>query len=468
MPDAEAPSLRTLPDSAGIKHRQQQEERHETLISANRSDDTSPGQEKTQPLTMINLLETGRDIVVSVRQVVNGVPLPLLVSFALMTLLGTASLLYLGLFVVAPHPRPPLDSEKRFTTILADGKVSEQEQLPCWQDSFEAQKAAALRKGLGPDAAVPIEPAEVYVSLVVPAYNEEERLEIMLEEAVAYLQQEHSAYYASEASTDSTNGHDVRSKGKGKGKGKGKAKGDTTVTTNGFPTLPSSASPGPQGWEVIVVSDGSTDSTFETALAFARTHHLRPASVRVVALRDNRGKGGAVTHGMRHVRGRFAVFADADGASRFSDLGSLISECQRIEDADGRGIAVGSRAHLVGSDAVVKRSLVRNLLMHSFHLLLRLLTPPATASIKDTQCGFKLFSRAALPHIIPHMHSEGWIFDVEMLMLAESANIPVAEVAVGWKEVQGSKLNVVWDSLGMAWGLAVLRAAWGLGVYRRR
>jgi dolichyl-phosphate beta-glucosyltransferase len=105
--------------------------------------------------------------------------------------------------------------------------------------------------------------------------------------------------------------------------------------------------------------------------------------------------------------------------------------------------------------------------MHSFHLLLRLLTPPATSSIKDTQCGFKLFTRPALPYIIPYMHSEGWIFDVEMLMLAESAKIPMAEVAIGWKEVGGSKLNVVWDSLGMAWGLAVLRAAWMVGVYRR-
>lgn len=105
--------------------------------------------------------------------------------------------------------------------------------------------------------------------------------------------------------------------------------------------------------------------------------------------------------------------------------------------------------------------------MRSFHLLLYLMTPARTSSIRDTQCGFKLFSRPVLPDIIPYMHSEGWIFDVEMLMLAESADIPMVEVAVGWKEVLGSKLNVVWDSLGMAWGLAVLRGAWGVGIYRR-
>src|ERR1700733_13415721 len=119
--------------------------------------------------------------------------------------------------------------------------------------------------------------------------------------------------------------------------------------------------------------------------------------------------------------------------------------------------------------------------MHSFHLLLRLLTPPATSRIRDTQCGFKLFSRASLPYIIPYMHAEGWIFDVEMLMLAESAmpgdmsrpeetngtgtGIGIAEVPIRWKEVGGSKLNVMWDSLGMAWGLAILRLSWMVGVY---
>jgi dolichyl-phosphate beta-glucosyltransferase len=65
------------------------------------------------------------------------------------------------------------------------------------------------------------------------------------------------------------------------------------------------------------------------------------------------------------------------------------------------------------------------------------------------------------------MHNEGWIFDVEMLMLAEFAGIPVVEVPIGWREVLGSKLNVIWDSLGMAYGLALLRLCWGLGIYRR-
>jgi dolichyl-phosphate beta-glucosyltransferase len=105
--------------------------------------------------------------------------------------------------------------------------------------------------------------------------------------------------------------------------------------------------------------------------------------------------------------------------------------------------------------------------MYSFHLFLWLLTPRETSKIADTQCGFKMFSRPALPFIVPYMHSEGWIFDVEMLMLAESANISVNEIAVGWKEVGGSKLNVIWASLEMASGLLLLRLAWALGIYRK-
>jgi dolichyl-phosphate beta-glucosyltransferase len=321
-----------------------------------------------------------------------------------------------------------------------------------------------------------LEEAELFMSVVVPAFNEEARLVEMMEEAVSFLKDEYGLVQEKKRGLSMQNGTAHGSNGQAGHTNESAApvKGTTKST----------------GWEIVIVSDGSTDKTVETALKFARDNELykgpNEECVRVVSLNKNRGKGGAVVHGMKHVRGQYVVFADADGASKFQDLRKLVSACQNIEDTTARGIAVGSRAHLVGSAAVVQvclvlelaiarndyltvsqRSFLRNFLMHSFHLLLRILTPPATAKIRDTQCGFKLFSRPTLPYIIPHMHSEGWIFDVEMLMLAEYTRIPVAEVPVGWREVKGSKLNVVWDSLGMAWSLAVLRAAWGFGVYRR-
>jgi dolichyl-phosphate beta-glucosyltransferase len=360
------------------------------------------------------------------------------------------------------------------------GDVTDPAPLPCWYDGIQKrhQQETRAHPKTAPklEEDIQIERAEVFLSLVIPAYNEEDRLTGMLEEAVNFLETEYGTTTTATAPGVETISEHETSPTDG-------ARQRKPPAANGV-----SKSQVSRGWEILLVDDGSTDHTLLTAQTFARKHILPqnprrdsgpwthrspkgvkipPGAIRMISLEENRGKGGAVTHGMRHARGQYIMFADADGASKFPDVAKLISSCRDIEDSHGRGIAVGSRAHLVGSEAVVQRSKLRNFLMHSFHMLLWLLTPPATARIKDTQCGFKLFSRPTLPYIIPHMHMEGWIFDVEMLMLAESARIPVAEVPVGWREVGGSKLNVVRDSLGMAWGLALLRICWGTGIYRR-
>jgi dolichyl-phosphate beta-glucosyltransferase len=260
--------------------------------------------------------------------------------------------LYLILFTVAPIPRSPLSSEKKARTILPNGDVSEKTQLPCWKDEFTKEKMAAMRNST-PKKKIPISKADVFISVVVPAYNEEDRLGEMLEEAVTYLEEEYG---------------DAHANGKSAIKGANGANG----TSNRKPSIPENS---PKGWEILVISDGSTDKTTTTALDFARSHqlaayppaehgprtpqpehstHIPHGSIRVIELEQNRGKGGAVTHGLRHVRGEYAVFADADGASKFSDLGALVRECRKVQDSEGRGVAVGSRAHMVGTAAVVK------------------------------------------------------------------------------------------------------------------
>lgn len=381
--------------------------------------------------------------------------------------------------LVAPKPRPVHGSEKQYITSDPITGRSRPKPLPCWYDRWLAERQIS-EQHVQPAEAFPtpdagnIEPAEVRLSVVFPAYNEEDRVIPTLEEAVAYLD-EHF----------------------------GRTTQGTTTTTS--PTSKRHVRNAPKeglgGYEILVVDDGSRDKTVDVVLEFAKENGLHDI-LRVVSLARNRGKGGATTHGFRHVRGEYVLFADADGASRFSDAGKLIEGCEEVVDGSHRGVAIGSRAHLVGSEAVVKvsslfkrtrisstnsmkRSALRNFLMRSFHLVLMILTPPATSRIRDTQCGFKIFSRASLPHIIPYMHTEGWIFDIEMLMLAESApatpvlghdgsvigtspGIKVAEVPIEWHEVGGSKLNVIQDSIKMAIGLAVLRASWMFGVYRRR
>lgn len=161
-----------------------------------------------------------------------------------------------------------------------------------------------------------------------PAYNEEERVIPTLEEAVEYLDR-----YIGRPGT-----------GKGVSLGKGPKRHSSRQAARDQETT---------GYEIIIVNDGSTDKTVDVVLDFAKKNNLHDV-IRVVTLEKNRGKGGGVTHGLRHVRGEYALFADADGASRFSDVNKLIEGCEEVVDSSGRGVAIGSRGHLVGSEAVVK------------------------------------------------------------------------------------------------------------------
>lgn len=179
------------------------------------------------------------------------------------------------------------------------------------------------------------------MSVIVPAYNEEERLEGMLEEAIEYLDAEYGR--STKASSKARmNGHTtgtIRN-----GNGNAAQKRESKITDNVT---------GPRGYEIILVNDGSKDKTVDVALRLSKKHQLHDI-LRIVSLKENRGKGGAVTHGFRHVRGLYAIFVDADGASTFSDISKLVQGCEEVQDEPCRGIAVGSRAHMVGSEAVIK------------------------------------------------------------------------------------------------------------------
>ncbi|KAK6085918.1 Dolichyl-phosphate beta-glucosyltransferase [Seiridium cupressi] len=400
----------------------------------------------------------------TILRVISETPNGVLVRVGVTVALVAFFSLYAGLHFVAPKPRSVLPRERHYKTTNGQGKWT-LHKLPCWHDRWLAERHASETR-TNDDVYIPdtgaIEPASLRLSVVIPAYNEEKRILPALEEAIKYL--------------DATFGRDA--------KRAISSEKSTSPTTTSHRRIKNPPQEELAGYEILIVDDGSKDKTEQVVLEFSEKHGLHDV-LRLITLEKNRGKGGAVTHGLRHVRGEYVLFADADGASRFSDLGKLIEGCEDVKDAGDRGVAIGSRGHLVGSEAVVKRSALRNFLMRGFHVVLMILTPPATSRIRDTQCGFKLFSRAALPHIVPYMHAEGWIFDIEMLMLAESApavpvlssdgavigsspGIKVAEVPIDWHEVDGSKLNVIQDSIRMALGLAVLRASWMVGVYRRR
>ena len=164
---------------------------------------------------------------------------------------------------------------------------------------------------------------------------------------------------------------------------------------------------------------------------------------------------------MLHARGERLLMVDADGATQITDLDKVdarLTECEH----NGLGAALGSRAHLEDA-AVAQRSALRNLLMHGFHCLVAAL---AVRGVRDTQCGFKLFTRRAAALVFRNLHLKRWCFDVEALYMLSAVRCPLAEVAVNWQEVAGSKLNILDSTLTMARDLFLIRLCFTLGVWR--
>lgn len=111
---------------------------------------------------------------------------------------------------------------------------------------------------------------------------------------------------------------------------------------------------GGRTFEIIIVDDGSSDDTSVASLKLASKYPRN--DIRVVTLEKNIGKGGAVRHGMLYGGGERLLMVDADDASRFEDLEGLWKAMDKIAPNNAPGVVVGSRAHLVKSEAVVKVS----------------------------------------------------------------------------------------------------------------
>lgn len=256
------------------------------------------------------------------------------------------------------------------------------------------------------------DPASVELSVIVPAYNEEERLPMMMDEALEYLEER-----------------------------KKKLKSFT--------------------YEVIVVDDGSKDKTTQTAQSYCNKYGSD--KIRVLTLAKNRGKGGAIRLGMFSARGRYLLFADADGASKFSDFTKLENEMKNMKkDSSNRAVVCGSRAHLE-EESIAQRSFFRTILMKGFHFVVWFL---CVRGIKDTQCGFKLLSREAAVILFSNLHVERWAFDVDMLFLAQYFNIPVGEVAINWTEIEGSKMVPVFSWIQMGKDIILIRLRYFLGAWK--
>ncbi len=243
---------------------------------------------------------------------------------------------------------------------------------------------------------------ELYLTVVLPAYNEERRLPDTLGRVLAWLEEQ--------------------------------------------PFLS----------ELVVVDDGSQDQTVALVRRFmVEREALTPViESRVCQLRllenSHRGKGYAVRAGMLQGQGKYILFSDADLSTPIEDASNLLTWLE-----SGFDVAIGSRE---GQGARrYNEPVYRHLMGRGFNLLVRAVT---FSRFQDTQCGFKAFTRPVAQDLFQHVQLYGENsrvvrgamvtgFDVEVLFLARKRGYSVREVPVRWFHVGGSKVSPLKDSLRM-------------------
>jgi dolichyl-phosphate beta-glucosyltransferase len=197
--------------------------------------------------------------------------------------------------------------------------------------------------------------------------------------------------------------------------------------------------------QVVVADDGSTDRTAEILRERAATDPLLTA----VALEENRGKGAVVAAGIRVARGDLTLITDVDLSTPLTELGKLHGAL-----ASGADLVMGSRSLDPG---VVERSRYRGVMSRAYNALVRILT---RLPYRDTQCGFKLVRTDVGRFLLREQLIERYAFDVEALLRGRAAGLSMMEVPVTWQQDEQSRVTplrtavkMALDTVSIAWRL---------------
>jgi len=198
--------------------------------------------------------------------------------------------------------------------------------------------------------------------------------------------------------------------------------------------------------ELLFVDDGSDDATIEVLEEALETTGLQASVLRQDV---NKGKGSAVRAGMLKARGGAVAFTDADLSTPPADVVRALE----VVESGAADVVVATRTHSA-SRIPVPQPTLRRLSGKCFNLVLRLLR---LAPMRDTQCGLKAFTAAAAHSLFAELITEGFSFDVEVLLRARRLGLRVVELPVEWSHFEDSRVRPLADSLRMLVDVIALR-----------
>ncbi len=182
--------------------------------------------------------------------------------------------------------------------------------------------------------------------------------------------------------------------------------------------------------EVIIVDDGSIDDT----VGVVRRYQQAMPFLKLVELQENHGKGYAVRMGMREAQGEYRLFMDADNSVDISNLDTFLPYAQNhVADVIIASIEVGNvtaREH---------NGMYRRALSRLSKLPVRLFI---TSEVKDTQRGFKLFTKQAAESIFSRQTIDRFGFDIEIVAITLAHRFSIKEVPVEWDNPEGSTVTI--------------------------
>ena len=211
--------------------------------------------------------------------------------------------------------------------------------------------------------------------------------------------------------------------------------------------------------EALLVDDGSRDETLsglqKTVEDFPGKHGVAPEafSLRAIALEQNSGKGAALQRGVAEARGDRILTLDADMAARpIEILNWQANGHVDLESAPDNHVHIGSRED---PDSDVTDHSTRRIMGRVFNLITRILSD---LPFRDTQCGFKLYPRPFAQDVFPKLVHVGWAHDVEILMRLQRRKAQIHSLPVRWIAIEGSKISPVSDAWKMFCALLEIRA----------